>query len=159
MYPMEITLKTDPETLTVDDEIGSEIMRAVEFIGENYDAADCEVSITLTDDEHIHDLNREYRGIDRPTDVLSFAFKESDEPEIIYDDEDHVDALGDIIVSLDRARAQSIEYGHSFKREVIFLIVHGMLHLLGYDHMEESDRLEMEAEQKFIMSELSIARD
>ena len=159
MYPMEITLKTDPETLTVDDEIGSEIMRAVEFIGENYDAADCEVSITLTDDEHIHDLNRKYRGIDRPTDVLSFAFNESDEPEIIYDDEDHVDALGDIIVSLDRARAQSIEYGHSFKREVIFLIVHGMLHLLGYDHMEESDRLEMEAEQKFIMSELSIARD
>ena len=62
-------------------------------------------------------------------------------------------------MSLDRARAQSIEYGHSFKREVIFLIVHGMLHLLGYDHMEESDRLEMEAEQKFIMSELSIARD
>ena len=159
MYPMEITLKTDPETLTVDDEIGSEIMRAVEFIGENYDAADCEVSITLTDDEHIHELNREYRGIDRPTDVLSFAFNESDEPEIIYDDEDHIDALGDIIVSLDRARAQSIEYGHSFKREVIFLIVHGMLHLLGYDHMEESDRLEMEAEQKFIMSELSIARD
>ena len=159
MYPMEITLKTDPETLTVDDEIGSEIMRAVEFIGENYDAADCEVSITLTDDEHIHDLNRKYRGIDRPTDVLSFAFNESDEPEIIYDDEDHVDALGDIIVSLDRARAQSIEYGHSFKREIIFLIVHGMLHLLGYDHMEESDRLEMEAEQKFIMSELSIARD
>lgn len=156
---MEMTLKTDPETLTVDDEIRSEIMRAVEFIGENYDAADCEVSITLTDDEHIHELNREYRGIDRPTDVLSFAFNESDEPEIIYEDESHIDVLGDIIVSVDRAREQSIEYGHSFKREIIFLIVHGMLHLLGYDHIEESDRLEMEAEQKFIMSELAIARD
>ena len=156
---MDITIKVESETLAVEDDLESEIERAVELIGDLYDAADCEVSITLTDDAHIHDLNREYRGIDRPTDVLSFALHESDEPEIIFDDGDHVDALGDIVVSVERARAQALEYGHSFKREIIFLIVHGMLHLLGYDHIDEADRLEMEAEQKFIMSELEIGRE
>ena len=156
---MEITINVDPEGLEFDDGLRAEIERAVLMMGELYDAATCEVSITLTDDEHIHALNRQYRGIDRPTDVLSFAFNESDEPEIIYDDEKHIDALGDIIVSLDRARAQALEYGHSFRRELIFLIVHGMLHLLGYDHIEEADRLEMEAEQKFVMTELSIGRE
>ena len=156
---MDITVNIDPETLELDEEIKHEIVRAVETMGELYDAANCEVSITVTDDARIHALNRQYRGIDRPTDVLSFAFNESDEPEIIFDDEDHIDTLGDIIVSIDRARAQAVEYGHSFKREIIFLIVHGMLHLLGYDHMEESERLEMEAEQKFVMAELNIPRD
>ena len=156
---MDITINVEPETIELDEEIKHEIIRAVETMGELYDAANCEVSITVTDDDHIHELNRRYRGIDRPTDVLSFAFNESDEPEIIFDDEDHIDTLGDIIVSIDRAKAQAIEYGHSFKREIIFLIVHGMLHLLGYDHMEESERLEMEAEQKFVMAELNIPRD
>ncbi|MBR1580485.1 MAG: rRNA maturation RNase YbeY [Selenomonadaceae bacterium] len=156
---MDITINVEPETLELDEEIKHEIIRAVETMGELYDAANCEVSITITDDQRIHDLNRQYRGIDRPTDVLSFAFNESDEPEIIFDDEDHIDTLGDIIVSIDRARAQAVEYGHSFKREIIFLIVHGMLHLLGYDHMEETERLEMEAEQKFVMAELNIPRD
>ena len=156
---MDITINVDPETLELDEEIKHEIIRAVETMGDLYDAANCEVSITVTDDQRIHDLNRQYRGIDRPTDVLSFAFNESDEPEIIFDDEDHIDTLGDIIVSIDRARAQAVEYGHSFKREIIFLIVHGMLHLLGYDHMEELERREMEAEQKFVMAELNIPRD
>ena len=156
---MDITINVEPETLELDEEIKHEIIRAVETMGDLYDAANCEVSITVTDDQRIHDLNRQYRGIDRPTDVLSFAFNESDEPEIIFDDEDHIDTLGDIIVSIDRARAQAVEYGHSFKREIIFLIVHGMLHLLGYDHMEELERREMEAEQKFVMAELNIPRD
>lgn len=157
---MEITIKVEPETLEIDDMLRAEIERAVVLMGELYDAADCEVSINLTDDEHIHELNKKYRGIDRPTDVLSFALRESDEPEIIFDaDESQADVLGDIVVSLERARSQAVEYGHSFRRELIFLIVHGMLHLLGYDHVEEADRLEMEAEQKFVMSELSIGRE
>lgn len=153
---MEITID---KTVELDESLEREIERAVETIGELYDAENCEVSIILTDDARIRELNREYRGIDRPTDVLSFALHESDEPEIIFDGEDQIDALGDIIVSVERARAQAIEYGHSFRREIIFLIVHGMLHLLGYDHIEEADRLEMEAEQKFIMNELEIGRD
>lgn len=153
---MEITID---KTVELDESLEREIERAVETIGELYDAENCEVSIILTDDARIRELNREYRGIDRPTDVLSFALHESDEPEIIFDGEDQIDALGDIIVSVERARAQALEYGHSFRREIIFLIVHGMLHLLGYDHIEEADRLEMEAEQKFIMNELEIGRD
>ena len=157
---MEITINVDPEGLEFDDGLRAEIERAVLMMGELYDAATCEVSITLTDDEHIHALNRQYRGIDRATDVLSFALHESDEPEIIFDGaESQVDVLGDIVVSVERARAQALEYGHSFRRELIFLIVHGMLHLLGYDHIEEADRLEMEAEQKFVMTELSIGRE
>lgn len=157
---MEITIKVEPETLEIDDVLRAEIERAMGLMGELYDAADCEVSINLTDDEHIHELNKKYRGIDRPTDVLSFALRESDEPEIIFDaDESQADVLGDIVVSVERARSQALEYGHSFRRELIFLIVHGMLHLLGYDHVEEADRLEMEAEQKFVMSELSIGRE
>ena len=155
---MEITINVDPETISIEDEIKNEIVRAVELIGDNYDAADCEVSITLTDDAHIRELNRQYREIDRATDVLSFAFNESDEPKIEYGGEEHVDVLGDIVVSVERAREQAVEYGHSFKREMVFLLVHGMLHLLGYDHIEESERLEMEAEQKFIMAELGIDR-
>ncbi len=157
---MEITIKVDPEGLEFDEGLRAEIERTVLMMGELYDAAECEVSITLTDDEHIHELNRKYRGIDRATDVLSFALHESDEPAIIFEDtESQVDVLGDIVVSVERARAQALEYGHSFRRELIFLIVHGMLHLLGYDHIEEADRLEMEAEQKFVMAELSIGRE
>ena len=155
---MDITINVDPETLELDEEIKHEIIRAVETMGDLYDAANCEVSITVTDDQRIHDLNLQYRGIDRPTDVLSFAFNESEEPQIDYGDEEHVDQLGDIVVNVERAREQANEYGHSFKREMIFLIVHGMLHLLGYDHIDEDERREMEAEQKFIMSELGIAR-
>ncbi|MBR2179712.1 MAG: rRNA maturation RNase YbeY, partial [Selenomonadaceae bacterium] len=150
---MEIIISKEPETIIVDESIIEDIKRAVETIGELYDVKDSEVSITLTDDETIHELNRDYRGIDRPTDVLSFAFHESDEPEIITDDVDEaIDTLGDIIISVERAKSQAEDYGHSLRREIVFLTVHGMLHLLGYDHMEETDRLEMEKEQEYIMS-------
>lgn len=153
---MEIIISKDPENLNVDEKIIDEIKKAVEIIGELYDLKNFSVSITLTNDEIIHELNKNYRGIDRPTDVLSFAFRESDEPEI-FDSE--IEILGDIIISIERAKIQSEEYGHSFLREIIFLTVHGMLHLLGYDHIEESERLEMETEQKFIMEKLGIGRD
>ena len=157
---MEIIISKEPETIDIDKSIVEDIKRAVETIGELYDVKDSEVSITLTDDKTIHELNRNYRGIDRPTDVLSFAFHESDEPEIITDGIDEaVDTLGDIIISVERAKTQAEDYGHSLRREIVFLTVHGMLHLLGYDHMEEADRLEMEKEQEYIMSQLGISRD
>ena len=156
---MEIIISKEPEDIGIEDAIIEEIKRAVDTIGKLYDIKDSEVSITLTNDETIHELNRDYRGIDRPTDVLSFAFHESDEPEIITDDIDEaIDTLGDIIISVERAKTQSEDYGHSLRREIVFLTVHGMLHLLGYDHMEESDRLEMEKEQEYIMSQLGINR-
>lgn len=131
------------------------VRRAVETVGRLYGAEEAEVSVTLTDDAHIHVLNREYRGVDRPTDVLSFALMESEEPEIIGGASE---VLGDLVISLERVQVQAEEYGHSALRELSFLTVHGMLHLLGYDHMEEDERLEMETEQRHVMEELGIER-
>ena len=152
---MNTTISFEPETLTVDDKIFEEIMRAADVVGGLYGVENSELSITLTDDENIHALNKKYRGIDRATDVLSFAFRESDEPEVIGAD---FDILGDVIISLERAKVQAQEFGHSFLREIIFLEVHGLLHLLGYDHIADDERQEMEAEQKFIMTKLGIGR-
>ncbi|MBQ7704228.1 MAG: rRNA maturation RNase YbeY [Selenomonadaceae bacterium] len=142
--------------IEVDEKILSEILRAADVVGKLYGCENSELSITLTDDKNIHALNKKYRQIDRPTDVLSFAFRESEEPEILNAE---VEILGDIIISLERAKIQAEEFGHSYLREVIFLEVHGLLHLLGYDHIEENERLEMEAEQKFVMENLGIGRD
>ena len=151
---MNILTDKNPDTLEIEKNIEDKIIWAAEIIGEIYGVENSELSITLTDNEHIHVLNKKFRGIDKATDVLSFAFHESDEPEIIGAD---FDILGDIIISLERAKVQADEFGHSFLREIIFLEVHGLLHLLGYDHIEENDRQEMEAEQKFIMNELKIS--
>ena len=152
---MNTTISFEPENLSVEETLLEEILRAADVVGKIYGVENSELSVTLTDDEHIHALNKKYRGIDRATDVLSFAFRESDEPEIIGAD---FEILGDVIISLERAKTQSEEFGHTFLREVIFLEVHGLLHLLGYDHIDDAERLEMEAEQKFIMNELKIGR-
>lgn len=152
---MNTTIGFEPETLTVDENLLAEILRAADTVGKLYGVENSELSVTLTDDEHIHALNQKFRGIDRATDVLSFAFRESDEPEIL---DAAVDVLGDVIISLERATAQAQEFGHSFLREVIFLEVHGLLHLLGYDHIDDDDRREMEDEQKFVMETLGITR-
>ena len=153
---MEITIGREPENLDVPQEDVDAVRRAVLTVGELYGVMDAEVSVTLTDDAHIHVLNRDYRGVDRPTDVLSFALTESEEPAII--DAPCSVVLGDLVISLERAATQAEEYGHSFLRELSFLTVHGMLHLLGYDHIEEEDRLEMEEEQRHVMDVLGIAR-
>ena len=153
---MEIAIGKEPDTLEVPQEDVDAVRRAVLTVGRLYGALDAEVSVTLTNDAHIHALNRDYRGVDRPTDVLSFALTESEEPEI-FDAPGGV-VLGDLVISLERAAAQAETYGHSFLRELSFLTVHGMLHLLGYDHMEEEERLEMEEEQRHVMDVLGIAR-
>ncbi len=152
---MNTTISFEPDTLTVADDLLDEILRAADVVGEIYGVENSELSVTLTDDEHIHALNKKFRGIDRATDVLSFAFRESDEPAIIGAD---FDILGDVIISLERAEIQAEEFGHSFLREVIFLEVHGLLHLLGYDHIDDDERREMEEEQRFIMDKLGISR-
>lgn len=119
---------------------------------------EAEVSLTLVDDPRIHELNREYRGVDRPTDVLSFALQEEaeDEPEIM-DFEDEI--LGDIIISVERARAQAEEYGHSFERELVYLAVHGTLHLLGYNHEVEEDKVEMRRQEETVMNQIGLLRE
>ncbi|MBQ1876305.1 MAG: rRNA maturation RNase YbeY [Selenomonas sp.] len=154
---MNVIISNYPEDLTFPQEIIDNVTTAAETVGKLYGVENGEVSVTLTNNEYIHQLNKQYRGIDRPTDVLSFALNESEEPEI--EDGPDVNVLGDLIISVERAQEQAADYGHSVRREVAFLTVHGMLHLLGYDHMEEADRLEMEAEQRFVMEKLGIPRE
>ena len=120
-------------------------------------ARDLEVSVTLTDDEGIRKLNRSFRKIDKPTDVLSFPlFDFEGDADAVAEELD--DMLGDIVISLERASAQAEEFGHSFEREVAFLTVHSMLHLLGYDHeTSEEDELDMRRRQTAIMEMLGLA--
>ncbi len=118
----------------------------------------CEVSVTYTDNAGIHDLNLIHRNVDKPTDVLSFPMMDfsgaSDEPVA----DEPVVSLGDIVISLERAREQAEEYGHSFEREVAFLTVHSMLHLLGYDHeTSEDDERDMRARQSAILELMGLA--
>ena len=117
----------------------------------------CEVSVTFTDDAGIRELNRSFRNIDSATDVLSFPlfdFEGSEEPAV----DELENMLGDIVISLERAEAQAEEYGHSFEREVAFLTVHSMLHLLGYDHVNsEEEELDMRRRQTAIMEMLGLA--
>ena len=153
---MNVMISNYPEELEFPTDIEENVRAAAEKVGELYGVENGEVSVTLTNNEYIHTLNKQYRGIDRPTDVLSFALNESEEPEV--EDGPDVNVLGDLVISVERAKEQAADYGHSVKREIAFLTVHGMLHLLGYDHMEEEDRIEMEAEQRFVMEKLGIPR-
>ena len=154
---MNVMISNYPEELEFPADIEKNVRAAAEKVGELYGVENGEVSVTLTNNEYIHTLNKQYRGIDRPTDVLSFALNESEEPDV--EDGPDVNVLGDLVISVERAKEQAADYGHSVKREIAFLPVHGMLHLLGYDHMEEEDRIEMEAEQRFVMEKLGIPRE
>lgn len=154
---MEIILSSLPEELVIDAAWEDIIRRVILKTGELYDLNNAEVSVTVTDNEHIQAINREYRGKDMPTDVISFALNEGDEPEVV--DGPDINMLGDIIISVQRAGEQAEEYGHSLAREIAFLTVHGMMHLLGYDHIEENDRLEMRQEEEYVLGKLGITRE
>ncbi|MBF4675748.1 rRNA maturation RNase YbeY, partial [Clostridioides difficile] len=114
-----------------------------------------EVSLSFVDNKEIHELNREYRGVDRVTDVLSFPLLSDDFEDVELEEE----SLGDIVVSLERALEQSIEYNHSFEREVCFLICHSMFHLLGYDHDTDENTKEMREKEEHILNKLNITRE
>ena len=109
-------------------------------------------NIIIVDNNYIHELNKNYRNIDRETDVITFALEDDKtfNPDIRI--------LGDVYISVDKAKSQSVEYGHSFLRELCFLAVHGMLHLLGYDHMKKSDEIIMFKLQEEILDEMGIKR-
>jgi probable rRNA maturation factor len=117
-----------------------------------------EVSVTFVTNERIQKINRDYREKDAPTDVISFALEEMGEDEVAITGADSPRILGDIIISIDRAKEQAEEYGHSFERELGFLTVHGFLHLLGYDHMNEQDEKEMFGRQKDILDAYGLER-
>ena len=111
-----------------------------------------EVSLSIVDMETIHRLNKEYRDVDRPTDVLSFPMDEEG-----YDNEGNpIFLLGDIVICLDVAENQAKDFGHSLEREMMYLICHSTLHLLGYDHIEEDDKLEMRTREKEVMKNLGV---
>ncbi|MDD8048729.1 MAG: rRNA maturation RNase YbeY [Thomasclavelia sp.] len=115
---------------------------------------DLEVSCILVDNDKIHSINKEYRGIDRPTDVISFALEDNEQFYV----PGMPRTLGDIFISVDKAKEQAQEYGHSLRREMCFLFTHGMLHLLGYDHMTKEDEEEMFSLQNKIFNNLKIGR-
>lgn len=143
-----------------------------EMVLASLDYEDCpyesEVQVILTDNEGIHEINKEYRQIDRPTDVLSFPMVDYLEPSNFDHVEDAIESyfnpetgellLGDIIISIDKVEEQAKSYGHSLERELAFLVVHSMLHLCGYDHMEEAERIEMERRQDEILTEKGYLR-
>lgn len=163
--------------LIYEDEVGAdfefnpeeEARKIIEFA---IDFLDCEyetqVNLTLTDNEGIHELNREYREIDRPTDVLSFPLVDFEEPNKFGNIEDYAEdyfdldtgelMLGDIVISVEKVKEQANEYGHSVLREFDFLIVHSILHLFGYDHMEDDERIVMEDMQRKILDAAGITR-
>ncbi|MBR6514018.1 MAG: rRNA maturation RNase YbeY [Clostridia bacterium] len=150
----DIFIKNEQDIITVTPELKRLMVNAVAKSLKYEEFPDkCEVSITLVDNEEIHALNLEYRGVDRPTDVLSFP---------IFDEDDMggKTILGDIVLSLERATEQAAQYGHSFEREVAFLTVHSMLHLLGYDHEEgKAAESEMFSRQEAILLKMGLARN
>ena len=144
---------------------GRVMLEALDYIGCPYEA---EVNLLLTTDEEIWQMNREFRSTDRATDVLSFPMTDFEAPGEFGFLEERNDCfhpesgellLGDIVISKDRVLSQAAEYGHSVFREFAFLITHSVLHLTGYDHMEEDERLVMERMQKEILEKLEILRE
>ncbi|NLY44281.1 MAG: rRNA maturation RNase YbeY [Clostridiaceae bacterium] len=164
----EILLENSQNIIEVDEKLKELIENAIGAVldFEGFDQ-DVEISITLVDNEQIREINREYRNKDAETDVLSFPMLEFDEKrEIIpmhqegdYNRDENVLVLGDIVISLEKAREQAQEYGHSFEREVGFLTVHSVFHLLGYDHEEEEQAKEMREKEEQVLQKLNLVRE
>lgn len=145
MVEIDITYDIDEVEEYFEEE---KIKEYIEYIlkneKENFNEKDFYVSFMLTDNKVIHEINKEYRGIDRPTDVISFAYNETENI-------GPVEIVGDIIISIDKVREQAKEFGHSDKREFYYLLTHGMLHILGYDHMKDDEKVVMrEKEERYL---------
>lgn len=133
--------------------------KAIEL--ENLPTDKCEISVSFVDLDEIHRLNKEFRDVDRPTDVLSFPQYEVDEIIFYSENPDEIPdvlELGDVVICKDKAMEQAKEYGHSFEREIIYLFTHSILHLLGYDHIEEDEKACMRKREEEIMEYLGIVR-
>ena len=130
------------------------------FLEEKLQNTNLYISITLTTPENIREINNEYRNIDKETDVLSFPMFEQEELAKIIESNENIveDVLGDIIISIQRVKEQAIEYGHSFERELSYMVVHGFYHLMGYDHIKEEDKILMRPKEEKILNDLNIKR-
>ncbi|KAF6636358.1 rRNA maturation RNase YbeY [Paenibacillus sp. EKM208P] len=163
---LQLAWNNEQNDMVINESLITLLNNLLEEAGRVEGVTDGEVALTFVNDEQIHELNRDYRGIDRPTDVLSFAMKETldEELEIIYEPNeenslnDVPDVLGDIIISVQTAQAQCEEYGHSIEREIGFLFVHGFLHLLGYDHQDDVSEAEMMGKQEAVLAQAGLTR-
>jgi probable rRNA maturation factor len=163
---LRLDWNNEQNKIEIPDSFIARLEQLLQLAGEAEGLTEGEVTLSIVDDEEIHQLNRDYRGIDRPTDVLSFAMHEEtdEELDIIYEveseDEDiPLDGmLGDIIISAERAKLQSEEYGHSLERELGFLFVHGFLHLIGYDHQDEAAEAIMTEKQESVLRQAGLNR-
>ena len=156
---MIISLENDQDIIVIPEKLeqllndGLNAVAKLHGLGEHE-----EVDITIVTDEEIHVLNRDYRNVDRAMDVLSFALDEDGgEPELVGGPEVHL--LGDIIISAGTAARQAEEFGHGLEREIVYLAVHGLLHLLGYDHMQEEDKVVMRAKEEEALREIKLSEE
>lgn len=144
----------------VPEELLQKMTEAAEYAVEsenmhNLDKKRCEISVTFVDLDEIHELNKQYRGVDKPTDVLSFPQFDDLEEEI---PEVCEICLGDVVICEQKAREQAEEFGHSFERELVYLFTHSVLHLLGYDHMEDDEKKVMREREEEIMKQIGLMR-
>lgn len=159
---MIINLENDQEKINLPAAVLKRLQAGLEAVARLHNLeADAEVDVTIVDDEEIHALNRDYRGMDKPTDVLSFALdedvEESEEPELIGGPEEHL--YGDIIISAETALRQAEEYGHGLEREMTYLAVHGMFHLLGYDHKTEEEKCVMREQEEAALRAIGLSEE
>lgn len=146
----ELEILTEDQTKMLKD--------LLQYTATRLDVQEGECSVSIVSNDEIQVYNAQYRDKDMPTDVLSFAMQEEGDPAFDFDLEDELPALGDIFISFERAREQAEDFGHSFERELGFLAVHGFLHLMGYDHMNEVDEKKMFVLQKGILNDYGLQR-
>lgn len=148
----EIDCMSDEETLI--EKVVRNVLKSENILH------DVDVYVTLTNNEVIHEINKKYRDVDRPTDVLSFPMYERDEISLLKDSkkQNQEEILGDIVISIEKVKEQAHEYGHSFDRELAYLVTHGMLHLLGYDHIIDEEKIVMRAKEEEILQDMCIVR-
>ena len=148
MNEINITNNTDE---SIDEKL---VYKVANYALEYEKVSNAVLNIIIVDNSYIHKINKEYRGVDRETDVISFALEDDDTFVKLP-----IRVLGDIYISIDKVKSQALEYGHSEKRELSFLTVHGILHLLGYDHMNINDEKVMFQKQEDILDKLEITRE
>ena len=156
---MIISLENDQDIIVIPEKLEQLLSDGLNAVAKLHGLGEQEeVDITIVTDDEIHTLNRDYRNVDRATDVLSFALDEDGgEPELVGGPEVHL--LGDIIISAETAARQAEEFGHGLEREIVYLAVHGLLHLLGYDHMQEEDKVVMRAKEEEALREIKLSEE
>lgn len=160
-FKIEVVMKSEIEYLDLEENLEwNELIERVLsecFQTENMQDFKLYISVTLTNPENIRKLNKEYRNIDKETDVLSFPMFEKNEIPSLKKLE-YEEALGDIVISIDRVKQQAVEYGHSFERELSYMLVHGFYHLMGEDHIKDEDKVIMRAKEENVLNKLNIVR-